>query len=163
MAITSTDNGFRLAGTTRGYAYTHQSYRNFTLRFDYRWPSAAELPEDERAKANTGVLVFITGEHKVWPRCLEVQGRWDEMAHIKSNARDVTVAVRDDEAARATARKPVGDWNSIELVAKDGALTSRLNGVKIADSDATELREGPLGFQAEGFDVEFRNLRIRQD
>ena len=153
----------KIGGKSRGYVYTDRSYRNFTLRFDVRWPKAAELPEDERPNANTGVLVFITGEHKVWPKCLEVQGKWSEMGHIKSNAKDVTVTVRDDEAARQQARKPVGEWNSIEMVAKDGALTSTLNGTKIAESAPTELVEGPIGFQAERFDVEFRNVRIREE
>ena len=154
---------FALKGNIRAYAYTKKPYRNFTLRFDYRWPAASELPEAERAEANTGVLVFITGEHKVWPRCLEVQGKWSEMGHIKSNARDVMVEVRDDEAAREKARKPVGEWNRVEIVAKDGALVSTLNGTKIAESGPTELVEGPIGFQAERYDVEFRDVRVREE
>ena len=114
-------------------------------------------------EANTGVLVFITGDDKIWPKCLEVQGKWSELGHIKSNAKDVTVEVRDDQAAREQARKPVGEWNSLEIVSKDGALTSYLNGTKIAESDPTELREGRIGLQAERFDVEFRNVRIREE
>ncbi len=152
-----------LAGDARGYLHTGDAYRDFTLRLDVRWPNAAELPEDERANANTGVLVFITGEDKVWPKCLEVQGKWSELGHIKSNTKDVTVEVRDDQGAREQARKPVGEWNSLEIVSKDGALTSFLNGTKIAESDATELREGRIGFQAERYDVEFRNVRIREE
>jgi hypothetical protein len=157
------DNDLKLAGKVRGYMATTNSYRDFTLRLDVRWPNAAELPEDERANANTGVLVFITGEDKIWPKCLEVQGKWSELGHIKSNAKDVTVEVRDDRAAREQARKPVGEWNSLEIVSKGGALTSILNGTKIAESDPTELREGRIGFQAERYDVEFRNVRIREE
>lgn len=156
-------DSLRLTGDRRGYLHTTPPYRNFTLRLEYRWPNAAQLPEDERPNANTGVLVFITGENKVWPKCLEVQGKWSEMGHIKSNAKDVSVTVRDDEAAREKARKPVGEWNAVEIVSNDGALTSYVNGVKIAESDPTELREGPIGLQAERFDVEFRNVRVRED
>lgn len=163
VSMSEIDGVISFKGNVRNYAYTKKPYKNFTLRFDYRWPNAAELPEAERPNANTGVLVFITGEHKVWPKCLEVQGKWSEMGHIKSNAKDVTVAVRDDQAAREKARKPVGEWNAVEVVAKDGALTSTINGVKIAESDPTELREGPIGFQAERFDVEFRNVRVREE
>lgn len=163
VSMNSTDTGFVFRGNVRNYAYTRKPYKNFTLRFEYRWPNAAALPEAERQDANTGVLVFITGEHKIWPRCLEVQGKWSEMGHIKSNAKDVTVTVRDDAAARERARKPAGEWNAVEVVAKDGALTSTLNGVKIAESDPTDLREGPIGFQAERFEVEFRNVRVREE
>jgi hypothetical protein len=152
-----------LKGNSRGYLHTKTFYRDFTLRLDLRWPNAAGLPEDERANANTGVLVFITGEDKIWPKCLEVQGKWTELGHIKSNAKDVTVEVRDDQAAREQARKPVGEWNSLEIVSKGGAVTSILNGTKIAESDPTELREGRIGLQAERYDVEFRNVRIREE
>lgn len=162
-ALIDFDNGFQLSGTKRAYAYSRETYRDFTLRFEFRWPKAAELPDEERENANTGVLVFITDEHKIWPKCLEVQGKWSELGHIKSNARDITVTVQDDEAARQQARKPVGEWNTVEIISKDGALTSYVNSVKIAESEPTELREGPIAFQAERFDVEFRNVRIREE
>src|SRR5690606_6888171 len=67
----------RMYGSTQGYLYTNRSYRDFTLRFDIRWLDSASLPESDRPNANAGVLVFIIGEHKVWPRCLEVQGKWN--------------------------------------------------------------------------------------
>ncbi|MBA3315816.1 MAG: DUF1080 domain-containing protein [Planctomycetota bacterium] len=163
LNVSQDGDSILLQGDARGYLHSKKPYRDFTLRLDVRWPNTAELPEDERANANTGMLVFITGADKIWPKCLEVQGKWSELGHIKSNAKDVTVEVRDDQAARERARKPVGEWNSLEIVAKDGALTSILNGVKIAESDPTELREGRIGFQAERFDVEFRNVRIREE
>jgi hypothetical protein len=159
---TAREGIYRL-GDARQYVYTKRPYRDFTLRLEYRWPRAADLPPEKRDAANTGVLVFITGEHKVWPKCLEVQGKWSEMGHIKSNAKDVAVTVRDDEAAREKARKPVGEWNAVEVVAKGGALTSFVNGVKIAESDPTELQEGPIGLQGEGYVVDFRNIRIREE
>jgi hypothetical protein len=152
-----------LVGDRRGYLHTRKSYRDFTLRFEFRWPRGAELPESEQPDANTGALLFIEEPHRIWPRCLEVQGKWSELGQIKSNARDVTVTVREEEALRLQARKPVGEWNAIEIVAKGGALTSYVNGVKIAESDPTELRAGPIGLQAERYDVEFRNVRIREE
>ncbi len=148
-------------GGPKGYLYTKESYGDFTLRFDYRFPEPEEA--EDPTKLNTGVLVFVTGEHRAWPKCLEVQGRWDEMASIKSNARDVTVEVADDPAARETARKPAGEWNTVEIVSKGGALTSYLNGEKIAESQPTELTTGPIGLQSEGNPVHFRYVRIRRD
>ena len=145
----------------RGYIYTEHPFKDFTLRYEYRFPHAADLSDEEQRKCNTGLLVFITGEHTVWPRCLEVQGRWDDTAQIKSNARDVTVEATLDEPARDAARKPPGEWNAVEVVSEGGGLTVTLNGVEVSRSEPTELRGGPLGFQAEGYDVEFRNVRIR--
>jgi hypothetical protein len=148
-------------GSPRGYLYSKKSYRNFTLRLEYRFPNLDG--KADVAKVNTGVLVYITGPHRIWPKCLEVQGKHVEMAHIKSNARDITIEADDDESARESARLPVGQWNRLEIVSKDGALTSTLNGVKICESQPGELVAGPIGLQAEDHPVDFRRLRIRGD
>ena len=154
----------RCAGKPRGYLYSKKSYRNFALRLEYRFmPSREERDSKKLAASNTGVLVYITGEHKVWPASLEVQGKHVEMASIKSNGGAATVEIDDDVAAREKARKPVGEWNSLEIVSRDGSLTSSLNGTQICTSVAGELREGPIGLQAEDFSVEFRNVRVREE
>ncbi len=86
------------------------------------------------------------------------------MGQVKSNARDLSVQVSlDDEAAREEARNPVGEWNSIEITSKDGAVTASLNGTKISACEPGELKSGRIGLQAEDYAVEFRNLRIRED
>ena len=155
------DGAERLELDGRGYAYLPDEYGpDFTVAYEYRFPDAAEMPEGERPKCNTGCLLFITGEDKVWPRCLEVQGRWDDTAQIKSNARDVTVTATLDEPARDAARKPPSEWNRVEIVSVGGALAVTLNGVEVAQSEPTELTRGRIGFQAEGFPVEFRNVTI---
>ena len=155
------DGGLRLEG--RGYVSTPTEHGpDFTLAYEYRFPDADSMPEDERETCNTGCLLFITGEDKVWPRCLEVQGRWDDTAQIKSNARDVQVTATLDEPARDAARKPPGEWNRVEIVSRGGALSVSLNGVQVATSEPTELTRGRIGFQAEGFPVEFRGVTIAE-
>jgi hypothetical protein len=152
----------KTTGIPRGYLYTKKTYANFTLRGEFRFvPTPLETPPE---KYNTGFLIYVPDEHKIWPRSLEVQGRYDLMGEIKSNAKDLTVEVPvNDQAAREAARKPIGEWNTIEIVSQDGAVTSILNGTKIAQSKPGELKSGHLGLQAEDFAVEFRNLRIREE
>ncbi len=150
-------------GQPRGYLYSKRPYHNFTLRLDYRFVGQEGVAEEKLLNSNTGFLVYITGENKLWPVSLEVQGKHVEMAHIKANGGAAAVEVEDDETARQETRRPVGEWNSIEIISKDGALTSFLNGTKICESQPGELSEGLLGIQSEDFATEFRNLRIRED
>lgn len=156
-------NGFNCNGKPRGYLYSKQSYANFTLKLDYRFRRPSDLTDDADFKGNTGVMIFITGEHKQWPVSLEVQGKYSEMATIKANGGAANVEIEDNADARSMARKPVGEWNDIEVVAKDGALTASINGTKVCESKPSDLREGLLGFQAEDFEVQFRNIRVRRD
>ena len=152
-------------GSPRGYLYTNESFGNFTWRLEFRYVPREENPSPSAmAKYNTGFLIFVPDENKLWPRSLEVQGRFDEMGQVKSNARDVAITVTlDDAQAREEARKPVGEWNAVEIVSRDGAVTSYLNGVKISHSEPGELKTGRIGLQAEDYAVEFKNLRIRRD
>lgn len=154
----------RCSGKPRGYLYTKESYRDFTLRCDFRFVQIEEVAPERRELCNTGFLIYIVEPHKQWPRSLEVQGRHDQMAAIKANggAADPELALHD-EPAREQARSAVGEWNTIEIVSRDGALSADLNGTPICRSLATDLREGAIGLQSEDFAVEFRNLRIRED
>jgi hypothetical protein len=154
----------RTTGKPRGYAYSKASYRNFTLRLDFRFvPPPGATDAAKLQASNTGVLVYITGEHKLWPVSLEVQGKQPEMASIKANGGAPTAEIEDDPTAREQARKDVGQWNSLEIVSRDGALTSILNGTKICQIRPGELKEGSIGLQAEDYAVEFRNVRIRRE
>lgn len=158
------DTTIRCSGQPRGYLYTKKPYRNFTLHCDFRFRPPDDLEPAKRELCNTGFLIYVTEPHKQWPRSLEVQGRHDQMAAIKANggASEPELALHD-EAARPEVRKPVGEWNSIEIVSRDGTLTARLNGTVICESGPTGLREGPIGLQSEGVAVEFRHLRIREE
>lgn len=151
-------------GNPKGYIYSKQPYRNFTWRVDYQLhPKPGETDEQRKAAANTGFMIHIQDEHSIWPRSLEVQGKHVEMCSIKSNGGVPELTIKDNPAARKSARQPLTEWNSVEIVSKDGALTSLLNGTKICESEAGELTEGRIGLQAEGFEVHFRRMRIREN
>jgi hypothetical protein len=152
------------SGTPKGYAYTREDFENFTLRCEFRFVPTGAPPNAETAqKFNTGFMLCIQEPHKVWPASLEVQGRFDEMASIKSNGGVPALTISDDPTARETARLPVGQWNAIEIVSHNGAVSATLNGRLICTSQPGELNSGKLGLQSEGFPVHFRHLRVRLD
>lgn len=174
-------------GKPKGYLYSKELFADFTLRLEYRFapvpaaplsvpakrsPQSSKTdptapPVDRQAetdsKLNTGVMLFITEPHKQWPKSLEVQGRFADMATIKENGGAAKIEVVDDDAARKSARKPVGEWNAIEVVSKGGVITSLLNGAKICEGQTTDLILGMIGLQSEDFEVHFRRLRIRTE
>ena len=150
-------------GRPRGYLYSKEPHQNFTWRLDLRFVRPATLKEDAKFKGNTGLLVYINGEHKLWPVCIEIQGKNVQMGAIRENGGAEPVVVEDDDAARGKARKSVGQWNSIEIVSKDGALSATLNGTPIATSKPGPLTSGWIGIQAEDHPFEIRRMRIRQD
>lgn len=151
-------------GQPKGYLHSRRPYRNFTWRLEFRHVPATGVSDPaELDKQNTGFMIHIQEPHKVWPRSLEVQGKQAELCSIKSNGGVPDLVFEDDPAARDFARLPVGEWNAVEIVSRDGTLAATLNGTPICTSAAGELTEGLIGLQSELFAVEFRNLRIREE
>ena len=147
------DGIIRCKGRPNGYFATKKSYKNYVLRLDFRYP---------RNAGNSGYLLSITGEHKVWPKCIEVQGQYKGVCTIFPIGGAKGPRPKVDSAAREKARKPHTEWNSVEIVMKNGAITAKLNGVTIAQSEPYDLKEGPIGFQSEGAPIDFRKIRIKE-
>ena len=63
-------------------------------------------------------------------------------------------------AALDKARNKVGEWNTTEASVKDGFVTSKVNGAAIA-SGKVDLTEGPFGFQSEGAEIHFKEIKIK--
>lgn len=151
------------SGDPKGYLHSRERFGDFTFRGSYRFEPEADADDERLAASNTGFMIHINEPHTIWPRSLEVQGKWSEMCSIKSNGGVPDLTIEDDAVARESARKPVGEWNEIEIVSRAGTLESFLNGTLICRSEAGELTEGFIGLQSELFEVHFRNLRIRED
>lgn len=149
-------------GSPKGYAYTREPFENFTLRCVFRYVPRGAPPDAEAAeKFNTGFMLYIQEPHKTWPLSLEVQGRMDEIGSVKGNGGASATGVYDDPVGRRESRRPVGQWNEIEIVCNNGAVLSKLNGVNISTCQPSGLTSGPLGLQSEGFEVHFKHLRVR--
>src|SRR5207253_3057280 len=147
----SVDTDFILVkGNPAGYFYTDKSYKNYLLRFDWRYKRPDGLEDDKKFGGNSGLLVHIQ-KHNVWPMSLEVQG----MNRDHGSFIGISTKVKDykfDRAALEKARNKVGEWNTTEATIKDGEASSKVNGTPIA-SGKFDLTEGPFGFQSEGAEI----------
>jgi hypothetical protein len=57
--------------------------------------------------------------------------------------------------------KPAGEWNRYEIRAVGDTITLSVNGAVTSTMTGVALRKGYIGLEAEGFEIAFRNLRIR--
>jgi hypothetical protein len=148
--FTVKDGVIDVSGNPNGYFYTDKSYKNYVLRFEWRYPKQA---------GNSGCLVHIQPPQRVWPKCVEVQGLYNDHGHIFAIGGAKGKYSLDKDAQRK-ALKPHQEWNTTEVISKDGRLTSKINGIQVADGTG-DLMEGPIGFQSEGAQIQFKNLRIK--
>jgi len=58
--------------------------------------------------------------------------------------------------------KPAGEWNTMEVTAKGKNLTLWLNGAVTCEFTECGAADGRLGLEAEGYRIEFRNLKLKR-
>jgi hypothetical protein len=148
-------------GKPEGYMYTQRKFLNFTLRFDYRFTRLEGMESDDDHYGDSGYFLFVT-DHKVEPRNLQIQGMNSTVLAVYP--RDSKAVSKVDGEARKRALKPVGEWNAIEIVSKNGQVQASLNGVLVSTVSQHEFKErGHIGFQSEDAEISWRKIRIKEE
>lgn len=154
-SIWSVTNGVIMCqGKPDGYARTLQTYRNYQLHVEWRFPAGP---------GNSGVFLHVTGDDKVWPKCFEAQLLSGSAGEVRLNGgaqagRLPKPGAKSFPRRQPSSEKPVGEWNSYDILCRSNTITVRVNGVLQNEVTGTSVSSGAIGLQAEGKPVEFRNL-----
>jgi len=149
------ENGvIRIKGNPFGYMRTKESYSDYKLHAEWRWPSEA---------TNSGIFVHAQQPDTIWLKCVECQlkagsaGDFVCMNGSDMNERKVKTKPFVSKLEN-TSEKPVGEWNTMEIVCKGNTIEVRVNGVLQNKGTNVSLSEGSICLQSEGKDIEFRNV-----
>jgi hypothetical protein len=58
--------------------------------------------------------------------------------------------------------KPAGEWNVFEARAQGPKISLWVNGAVNAEIEQTDVKKGFIGLEAEGYRIEFRNLKLKE-
>jgi hypothetical protein len=58
--------------------------------------------------------------------------------------------------------RPIGEWNTFEITARGKNVTLWVNGAVTAEWKSCEVPRGYLGLEAEGYVIEFRNVKLKE-
>jgi hypothetical protein len=158
--ISIRDGEINLTGKPNGYFATKKPYKNYVLRFEWKYEAPAGYKPGDNFGGNSGLLVHIQGGHKVWPKCTEVQLAYGEAGHIFA-INGAKFTGKTDQEALKKARKPVGEWNQQEVTCKNGEIICAINGLEIARGTGADPDSGSFGFQSEGKPIQFRKMMIK--
>jgi hypothetical protein len=151
----------RCEGKAVGYIRTVNSYANYKLHVEWRWP---EKP------SNSGVLLHRQSKDQPFPLCIEAQlksGNAGDLVMMSGGA--ITVDGKEIVAKKfAVAKKknpsnekPIGEWNSYDIVCDNGAITIVVNGAVQNGGIAAKPASGQIALQSEGGPIEFRNVYVQ--
>jgi Domain of Unknown Function (DUF1080) len=155
----SVTNGMiHCTGKPVGYLRTTQVYSNYFLTVSWRFIKVAPKAD------NTGILVHTQPPDKVWPQCVQVQGKHTRQGDLFVMAgaeckehrgldANTPVAFKD-----ASAENPVGEWNKAETICIHGKVESFINGKFMNEISECTINSGYIGIQSEGGDIEIRSI-----
>lgn len=152
------------SGQPSGFLATTASYRNYRLHVEWRWPGKP---------GNGGVLLHISPGpmDRVWPLSLQVQtkhGSSGDLLPMSSYA--FTEAPTSAPGAQPVIKAhtapdselPAGEWNSADIVCRDGVVEVSINGVPQNRISQGKPDSGRIGFQLEGAPYELRNVQLER-
>lgn len=161
------DRVIRCKGRPNGYMRTEADYADYLLHVEWRWLGKG---------GNSGVLLHMNGPDNVWPKSIECQLKSDNagdfwligvgrkyLSGVETNehaAKTVRVKGRRVVKLKDSSEKPLGEWNTYEIICKDNWIVVLVNGVLQNVATGASLTSGRICLQSEGAPIEFRNIYI---
>jgi hypothetical protein len=108
---------------------------------------------------NSGIYVRTSADGKVWHQAQTGPTGGFLFANTMVNGVQQRVNMR--EAMTENRVKPAGEWNTYEVKATGSTLTLWVNGAVTSTFEKLEIPRGHVGFEAEGYRIEFRNVKVK--
>lgn len=159
-------------GTPGGHLITDRVYENYVLTAAYRFPGTP---------GNCGFLVHASRPRALYgmfPQSLEVQLMHENAGDFWCIQEDISVpnmearrgpkenwGISEGKERRIVnltdgTEKPLGDWNTIKIECKGATIRVWLNDVLVNEGFDCTTSKGHIAIQAEGAEVEFRDLLL---
>jgi 3-keto-disaccharide hydrolase len=159
----SVTNGIiHCTGKPSGYIRTRENYSNYVLTVEWRFVKVAPMAD------NTGVLVQIQPPDKVWPRCIQNQGKSGRQGDlfVMSGVECKEHLALGSDANTPVAlhgepnENPIGEWNTNLTVCARDNIKAITNGKLLNEITECTVSSGFIGIQSEGSDIEIRRMDL---
>lgn len=173
-SVFSVKNGLlHITGKEFGYLCTEKKYKNFHLVAEFKWGVKKYPPrEADTTKRDNGIMYYVQTDasDKVWPKSIECQIQEGDVGDIWL-VDSVTLVADGKRSAphdfhrivkKKNAEKPVGEWNTVEVIADNGKITYVVNGVVVNSAGSPSLNDGRIIIQSEGAEIYYRKIEITE-
>jgi hypothetical protein len=157
--VFTVSNGvIHISGSPFGYMRTKESYSDYKLHVEWRWPSEA---------TNSGLFIHAQEPDSIWLRCIECQLKAGNAGDfVCMNGSDMTEKTDKSKMVvtkhAASSEKPAGEWNTVEVVCRANEITVFVNGILQNKGTGLNISKGSICLQSEGKEIEFRNVFLKK-
>ena len=155
-----TNGVIHCTGKAIGYLRSQQSYRDYRITVEWRFRKVTPKAD------NTGVLVHMQPPDKVWPMCVQNQGKSGRqgdlfvMAGAECKEHQGMDANTPVKMRGPSNEKPVGEWDTNVTVCAANDVKAIINGKDMNEITECTVSSGFVGIQSEGADFEIRRIYL---
>lgn len=160
----------RLYGEKVGYLMSGSSFKNFQLTIEYKWNLDSTFKR-KSTKKNSGIMYLVppTSPDTLWPKGIQFQvkeGATGDFVLLQNVV--IEVKGKKTEAGKSVtstrfedAEKPFGEWNKVMITSLNGKIRQELNGKVVNEGTQTDIAEGRILLQYEGYPIDFRKIVVK--
>jgi hypothetical protein len=122
-----------------------------------------ERGSPERLQASLKSTAVPAGKLLLWnPEGQPVQlGKGGTASRVQWRKKDPEAKSVTGFRGRWDVEKPVGEWNRLEAICRNGDVAFFLNGEQVNGGTGGSFREGKILFQSEGAEIYFRKIELQ--
>ena len=157
-----TNGVIHCVGRPTGFMRTEKDYSDYKLTVEWRF-----LKVTPKAN-NTGVLVHMQPQDRIWPECVECQGQDQKQGDFWLHNGTTAEGFPGDgkksthvPMAEPPNEKPVSEWNTYEVIASADTVEIIVNGRSMNKITGCNVSSGGIGIQSEGADIEVRKIFLQ--
>lgn len=128
---------------------------NFIAHVEWRF-----IKVEGEAPYNSGVFARTSADGAIWHQAQAGAAGGYLFGNTPVNGTAQRVNLREKMTENRV--KPAGEWNTYKVRAVGKVITLWVNGTTTSELSDCEVPRGYFGVEAEGFSVEFRNIRLKQ-
>ena len=149
-------------GRPTGFMRTEKEFSDYKLTVEWRFLKV--MPKAN----NTGVLIHMQPDEKIWPKCVECQGQDQKQGDFWLHSGATAEGFPGDgkksthvPMAGPPNEKPIGEWNTYVVIASGDTAEIIVNGRSMNKIIGCNLSSGSIGIQSEGGDIEVRKIFLQ--
>jgi len=167
----------RVSGQHMGYLATKKEFKNYRLVAEFKW--GAKTWDGKGRGRDAGLFFNSTGEDRLFPKSLECQlleGATGDLCIISGASLTVGGETKNNQRFERPGKghwenklgyrgpdeveKPVGEWNKIVIVNRNGKVTLTVNGRVMHKGEKADPSAGKILIQSNNAELFYRKLDL---
>jgi len=118
-------------------------------------------PREGNPRYNSGIFIRNAADSHIWHQ-VQIGGASGGYIFGDTLVGGEIKRINLQKAMTEMRVKPAGEWNVVEVTAKGATISASVNGAVVSEFTQCEFPRGYIGLEAEGYRIEFRNLKLKR-